>query len=417
MARIKITVRADSPLSLGSIKGYGGTLIETGRHIAGGQLRGAIGSLKDYVSETEAKEIDLLLGDCKKTGLIFRNCYLSIDNPSFLLPFTAATCKKASGLIGEKRGHGAPHGVADTLLMLLAYDRVARDIASGRWRIPLPFQYRCPKCGHRTEACARIVECHGPHRYAEVNFSSHRQTRVAINRARQTSEDGQLYSVQAIDEGSQFIGILNVEEKSADLARKWLPQIERIGGRSSRGFGRVTVRIEDLDDYSDLVHRVDVFNGKFREFETDLIKIAAAPPPPEHRKLFTINLRSDAILRDSQGLPTLRFDEASLKAAISSVIPQDEQQLLASVKFELLAQFTQPRHVSGWQTAWQLPKEVLLASQMGGIYVFATDEQNKQDDLIRWLELLERQGIGEFREDGYGQIAICDPFHLEVEPV
>ncbi len=416
MARIKITLRAGSPLSLGSTKGYGGTLIETGHHVAGGQLRGALGALKDYVSEAEQEELDLLLGRCEQAGLNFPNCYLTNDKPSFPLPLTAATCKKESGLIGQKSSADAPHGVADTLLRHLAYDRVARDKATGRWRIPLPFQYKCPQCGHRTETHSRVVEYRGPGDYAEVRPSSHRQTRVAINRSRLTAEEGQLYSVQAIDEGSQFIGALNVDEERNELARKWLPQIERIGGRTSRGFGRVTVTVEDLGDDGDLYFRVNDFNQQFREFEADLREIAADPPPPEHRLLFTINLRSDAILRDSQGLPTLRFDEAALAA----VLPPEEQQSLAALKLELLAQFTQPRHVSGWQTAWQLPKEVLLASQMGGIYVFAADtagEQGKQDDLIRGLEALESAGIGEFREDGYGQIAVCDPFHLEVEPV
>jgi CRISPR-associated protein Csx10 len=86
---------------------------------------------------------------------------------------------------------------------------------------------------------------------------------------------------------------------------------------------------------------------------------------------------------------------------------------------ELIAQYTQPKYVSGWQTIWKLPKEVLLASSMGGLYVFAADTSapSAMDLLAKALKMLEAQGIGEMREDGYGQITVCDPFHLEVNPV
>ncbi len=420
MALVKITIRAESPLSLGTTKGYGGTLIETGHYVVGGQLRGALGAIRSFASEAEKKELDLLLGTCEQAGLKFPNCYLTDDAPSFPLPLTAMTCKKKSGLIEEKKKRKDNHGTADTLLMQLAYDQVARDRATGRWRIPLPFQYKCPQCGHRTEAYTRIVEYHGPKNYTEVHPSSHRQTRVAINRARQTAEEGQLYSVQAIDEGSQFIGLMSLDEKRDELARKWLQQIARIGGRTSRGFGRVKVTVNDSGAHDELRDRLERFNRKYSEFEADLREIADDPPPPEGRMLFTINLRSDAILRDGDGLPTLKFDEARLQESLAGLLSAEERQMLAAIRFKLRAQFTLPQHVSGWQTAWQLPKEVLLAAQMGGLYVFAADtagEQSKQDDLIRGLEAMESAGIGEFREDGYGQVAVCDPFHLEVEPI
>ncbi|MCS6803539.1 MAG: CRISPR-associated RAMP protein Csx10, partial [Blastocatellia bacterium] len=326
---------------------------------------------------------------------------------------------RKSGFIGKDKKNKDHHGVADTLLMQLAYDHVAG--ADDEWHIPLPFQYKCPTCGHRTEPFTGVVEYRGPGDYAKPEVSSHRQTRVAINRARLTAEESQLYTVQAIDEGSMFVGVIEVDDARAGLVRKWLPRITRIGGRTSRGFGRVAVEVKDARNES-VWNRLEAFNQKYQEFEKDLQVIAHEPPAARTRTLFTINLLSDALLRTSEGLPTLRFDEKLLHDALDVILTDDERNSssLDGFDFKLIAQYTQPALISGWQTAWQLPKEVLLASRRGGLYVFAADtgeDESRRESLIALLERLEAAGIGELREDGYGQIIICHPFHLEVNPV
>lgn len=418
MARVKIAIAAEAPLSIGTSKAYGGTLIETGLYIGGGQLRGALAGLKRFAFGEEQAELDRLLGTATMAGVNFPNCYLTSDleRPSFPIPCTAETCKRGRGFISDKDKDAGPHGVADTLLMQLAYDRVARD--GNRWRIPLAFQYKCPTCGHRTESYPRVVEYRGKGRYVEPRLSTHRQTRVAINRARQTAEDGLLYSVRAIDEGSRFVGLMEIDDERAALAQRWLPKIDRLGGRTSRGFGRVSVTTVFTPKDTSLADRLNVFNEQYRKFQTELFEIAVDPPPLETRSLFTVNLRSDAVLRDELGLPTLRFDEKMLDEAFSEAATSDDSR--ASSGISLIAQFALSQHISGWQTAWQLPKEVILGAQMGGLYVFATDvttDDGGTTKLIRRLESLQASGIGEMREDGYGQIVVCDPFHLEVKPV
>jgi len=420
MARVEIVVRARSPLSLGTAKAYGGTVIESGDYIAGAHLRGALGALKNFVSSAEQSEIDELLGTPGQPGIRFPNCYLSDGGLAYPLPLTARSCKRKSGFIGRGKRNTDHHGVADTLLMQLVYDRVAG--ADGAWQIPLPFQYKCPTCGHRTEPFAGIIELRGPGDYSRPEVSFHRQTRVAINRARLTAEEGQLYTVQAIDEGSLFVGSIEIDDARVKLARKWLTKITRIGGRTSRGFGCVAVEVKGARQSNDLRYRLDAFNRKYREFEGDLRAIAHEPPDLETRTLFTINLLSDALLRTRDGLPTLRFDGTMLRDVLDGLLTDEEQSqyTLNSFNFKLIAEYTQPQMVSGWQTAWQLPKEVLLASRRGGLYVFAAetgDDGDKQELLITLLERLEGAGIGELREDGYGQIIVCHPFHLEVNPV
>jgi CRISPR-associated protein Csx10 len=421
MARIEITIEAEAPLSLGTVKAYGGTLIESGGYIAGSQLRGALGALKGYSSGTSLQELDQLLGLPEQVGVFFPNCYLTDKLPSFPLPITARSCKRNSGWIGEDQSKGRdPHGVADTLIMQLAYDHVARD--GEQWRIPLPFQYKCPQCGDRTESKGGIVEYRAKGKYAGPEVSFHRQTRVAINRARLSAEEGQLYSVRAIDEGSKFIGLMEVDEARASRTQTWLKQITRIGGRTSRGFGRVKVTTSDLKIAAgdSLRQRLENFNCQYKEFEKDLINIAHDQAPSETRTLFTINLRADALLRTEAGLPTLSLDAAAVVAACRPLLTADERQALDEMALARIAEYTQPIHLSGWQTAWRLPKEVLLASRLGGLYVFAAKTNGDSaaiSTLISILSKLEQAGIGEMREDGYGQIVVCDPFHLEVIPV
>lgn len=421
MARLEIIVRARSPLSLGTVKAYGGTVIESGDFVAGSHLRGALGALKNFVSPAEQAEIDELLGTPGQPGIRFPNCSVSNAAVAYPLPFTAQSCKRKSGFLGAGKTDKEYHGVADTLLIQLAYDRIAG--ADGQWHIPLPFQYKCPKCGYRTEPFTGVVEYRGPSHYARTNVSSHRQTRAAINRARLTAEEGQLYTVQAIDEGSLFVGVIEIDDaRRVELVRKWLPRITRIGGRTSRGFGRVKVEVRDARWGESLWNRLESFNQKYREFEADLRAVAHDPPPPETRTLFTINLLSDALLRARDGLPTLRFDATMLREALDRLLTEEERSRYAldSFNFTLIAEYTQSRTVSGWQTAWQLPKEVGLASRRGGLYVFAAetpDDEKRREDLTSLLEKLEAAGIGEFREDGYGQIIVCHPFHLEVNPV
>jgi CRISPR-associated protein Csx10 len=149
------------------------------------------------------------------------------------------------------------------------------------------------------------------------------------------------------------------------------------------------------------------FKDIYEEIENSLCAIAHDPPEANDRILFTINLRSDVLLRTPSGLPTLVLSEAMLHDLLLELASEQQQagEMLDGLGLKLVAQYTQPLHVSGWQTAWKLPKEVLLASRMGGLYAFSM------------LGRLESAGIGEMREDGYGQITICDQFHLEVEAV
>lgn len=432
MARKQITIEALSPLSLGALKGYGGTLIESGQYITGAHLRGALGALLlEQMDEGAGREgetltrampeetlsvIDRLLGASQLTGLHFPNCYPSkTGRAAQPLPQTAMSCKRQSGFLNDEE---PGHGVFDTLLEQLAYERLNEQ--AGSRAIPLPYRRVCLQCGGRAEPLAKAFsERLGKRQYRKSRSSMHRQTRVAINRARQTAEDSLLYSVQAVDEGEKFCGVMEVDEARVGLLTEALADVERIGGRSSRGFGRVRVTLADAESRATMRERIKIFDEQYRATEAALLTLTDNLPTPAPRRLFTISLHADAVLRSATGLPTLRLDAEMLMRALKKQLADGEVFAVESLQLTLVAQFSQARRVSGWQTAWNLPKEVLLAVEKGSLYVFAahTADESSLDWLCRLLERLEAVGIGELREDGFGQLVVCDPFHLEVEPV
>jgi len=68
---------------------------------------------------------------------------------------------------------------------------------------------------------------------------------------------------------------------------------------------------------------------------------------------------------------------------------------------------------SGWSTAWGLPKPTALAARMGSVYAFRWE--GTVDELLPELERIEQEGVGERRDEGFGECLVCHPFHLEVE--
>ena len=67
--------------------------------------------------------------------------------------------------------------------------------------------------------------------------------------------------------------------------------------------------------------------------------------------------------------------------------------------------------VGGWQVGWQRPKPTALATIIGSVFVFEAARPLGPAECERLAEL-QAAGIGERRQEGYGQIIICDQFHL-----
>ena len=116
---------------------------------------------------------------------------------------------------------------------------------------------------------------------------------------------------------------------------------------------------------------------------------------------FTVNLQSDAILTAEDGWQRSMVLNASMLKEMTG----------CKAELTFVRSFASYNYVGGWNAAWDLPKETALVTQMGSTFVFHTPELGVW---IPELQKLENIGIGNRCEEGFGQILICDPFHLHI---
>lgn len=254
-------------------------------------------------------------------------------------------------------------------------------------------------------------------------------TRVAIDRRRGTAVDRRLYSPLVISEVQRADMI---EAKSDDMSlwpgdqrfREWktrflgsiavpaddsritplLDQIRHLGGRQSTGLGAVTVKRTGAADDTPamLLERVQQLTKVFR-MQAALYERLGGKPWPFSGSLFTINLLADTILLDNGWLATIELSPGLLSEATGGAI-----------NATLVRSLTRSSIAAGWNVKWDRHKPTAVAVNRGSLYLFATDAPLTIDQ-AQALYALQCDGIGERRPEGYGQIRICDEFHLRAE--
>jgi CRISPR-associated protein Csx10 len=375
---IWLSLKPKSPLHIGLPKpNY--NFLPTNTIIPGSVIRGALAEL--LLAQGEKNKIREVIDDMY-FGFFFPTTVL--DRASLPLPITAFSCKSHFGF---KSSSG--HGIFDTLLTAVVYKELEKNGA----KFPVPFSFKCPNCFDRVDfASGFYYERNG---FNLIEVKKHSQTKVAINRLTRTAESGMLYSVTAIDPGEiRFIGKIKGEEKNIKLVEEALQEMG-IGAFTTRGYGqvevaRINIKMEKLQD------RIQVFNQKMNEVWDDLLTIAGVKKS-FMSTYFSIDFISPGILNE-QGIPTLKLSLEIQKERLEPIY-------WASV----------PVFISGWSTAWGLPKETELGIAIGSTYVFKVEAHVKK--YLPELQRLEKEGIGERRDEGYGEILICHPFHKEVCPV
>jgi CRISPR-associated protein Csx10 len=83
---------------------------------------------------------------------------------------------------------------------------------------------------------------------------------------------------------------------------------------------------------------------------------------------------------------------------------------VADESLRLLRSYVSYDYRGGWHTGQRMPKDTELVTRSGGVFVFHTA------DLTAWLAplaALEVHGIGERTAEGFGEVRICDVFHVE----
>ncbi|GIV87220.1 MAG: CRISPR-associated RAMP protein Csx10 [Chloroflexus sp.] len=247
------------------------------------------------------------------------------------------------------------------------------------------------------------------------------QTRVGINRRRGIAQDERLYTVLAIRETmllesssqhsahnhgltkdtlvpTRFLGSLVIPDGAHDTVVDALHKITHLGGRQTTGLGAVAIRMLSPEETSEnLLERINAMTTRFRQ-QAKLYQDLGGNPWSINGHIFTVNLLSDAILLEDSWLPTQEFSTAQLKA-------------ITGIEATLIRSFTTTKTVGGYHTQWHRPKPTNIAVSMGSVYVFTTKTPLETKDIEK-LAALQHDGIGERRQEGYGQVRICDEFHL-----
>ena len=71
--------------------------------------------------------------------------------------------------------------------------------------------------------------------------------------------------------------------------------------------------------------------------------------------------------------------------------------------------FVVPALAQGWNAILGLPKPDAPGLGRGSVFLFKLNDTADQQRLAE----MEANGVGERREEGFGRVRVCDPFHYE----
>lgn len=397
MKEIHLTIIAESPLAIGRKK-PGGSISEAQDYISGTVIRGAIAKkIIQIGGEPQPEQNDdfhqLFISD---EAAIFRNAYPAPN----VLPATAVSSKTNPGFKDEKE---QKHGVFDTLI-----DRFCAE-AYGQ-----PYDPSCPVDKGRVEPYSGYYDIDQNGKYQVNSVNKRLLTRSGINRRRATTEEEILYSIEVINEKDkkkdqqEFKPVVyqsSILLENEDLSKSLEQFINhyssdfRLGGATSRGLGKVQLQANTVESNFDLASQIKNFNQALQK-RWKLWQIFGEPKEDliTNKMYFTLNLQSNAILQENWMRTT--------------VITEKMLQQVSDFKDESLklhVAYSSYDYLSGWNTAWGLMKDIELITNKGGVYLFSTE------NIVSWLPKLQGlsiKGVGDRIIEGFGQIKICDPFHL-----
>lgn len=345
-----------------------------------------------------------------KTPVLLSDFYpTTAARPPKPIPLSFRACKAYPGFQvrsreqAQQQGTRESHGGKD---ILIAATVVKKLRAMGS---PVLLEERCTTCN------ADLKEWSGyylfPAQSAGERVQFRMSTKTALNRARGTSAEGQLYSYQLVDNQME---VENGRPRFIGTAVCLTPALHHhlhqlngqtllIGGARLRGFGKVQVLVSDRifpdeESRDACEQRLSQFTKAIMTPLRDAAQGKEGKERLEKRLFFSLTLTSDLILPPGDWNQALR-EEAKKHLGL--------QQNLA---MELAVCRTGYR--GGYNEALGMSKDLLPVIQRGSACVFSCQEDDK-GNLLNSVPALLRQGMGLHREEGFGRVSFCDPLHLE----
>lgn len=225
-----------------------------------------------------------------------------------------------------------------------------------------------------------------------------------------------------------FHTTVSVEEAHERELRRALRQVHYLGAAVSRGMGRVTISARKqakptptserlalvanvlskgvepkrptglLSKEADWLERLLVFNKLWAEERKSFVDEQKSSADGWY---FSVDLQADTLLGQVNG-PAYQLTPDLLD------LPDQVQ---------LVRAFASHRQIGGWSSAWGMPKPTAPAIAAGSVFLYHVPggDVTLSRVVLERLDTLEREGVGQRREEGYGWLQICTPFHLETE--
>lgn len=425
MQRLEIYLEAQSPLLIGSGLAIGN--VQSSReYVPGSVWRGAIAGI--VLNELGMHKHNARPVDDSSLDPTFKRVFLGerAARFSFLypvrkradeikgistvrLPLTARTCKIKPGFRSEN--NKTSDGV---------YDGVMNRLRNAARNEPLYSQAleACPVCKQRLvrrRGFAARDAAKSRFQYQQESVGKRSFVRVGLNRYTETAQQGVLYVLDALVPGPggkneekplTFVGTWYGTPKQArefkTLLKNYLLPGDvkgsyslRIGTARARGMGQVCLELRSSPQSpTKLEDRLNKFQPKDdKNQRLDSQHIYAV-----------LTLRSPLQLLDQHGFATTQVTSETLRAYHPNV----------PTGLELLSKYSvvEQEIWTGWSSAWGLPKPVAPAIAAGGVLIMRVPSRER-DSLLKWLKVIEQEGLGERRAEGWGDVLVCDPFHIK----
>lgn len=426
MIRYYLRVEALSPVSITSHQTQVGQPNATLDYVPGTTLRGALAWR--YLRQPGASNADQPFQTLFDQGGLWCGPLAPIedDPPAGLalpLPLSARTCKRHEGFRSEPQVDRRGHGALDSLIAAIEETALAQPRPEGE---AAPAGLRglkavaecnwpeCPAPLERFDGRYEFGEVKGRRWARRVVQRQTLMTHTALLDDLQVAKPGALFSRQALERGQQLAGLLMVDE----VAEADLLDLLQIGADLSVGAGRTTglgrLRVVELSkEYDPLATLLGPLKTRYEAFEQLL-----PPSLADGRAFMPLTLLTDTILLDPWLRPAGNLSPDTLRwyARLADQAGAGPAPVWPATTILFLT-VAQTHRIAAWNTAGSArPRSDDLAFAAGSVFVLSTSEQD-EDALLAAGAWLEANGLGERREEGFGQLVVAHPFHVEVSPL
>lgn len=373
---LRLTLRSPTTLGVPLAKE---NLRDTRRDIPGSALRGAIGfALAAVVADPDHDPgFQALVEEDHgaRFGFLSPVTGAPTNAPTGRLPLTSQRCKQ------RDREHGLHDDLLDRIATALITD--AKQVASVQSALRAS---KCAKCGKPLRSAHGFRRCDAEPRVRVA-------TRASIARGTASVRDGALFTEVYLEPGNVFEGrVRGVSDDAREMLARGLSLPLSIGRARGAGRGRASVELVTVAPRASVASRAE-------RFEAALTRHLARCKLPE---------------TTARRLVTLTF----LTPCVASIVDHDEWSGLAATLPERLRDATPLVRVrrfvregswdqrTGQMHAWQ-------AIAAGSVYVLELPEGLRSSDVLDELAEIERAGLGTRRHQGYGEVLVFDPIHVE----